>query len=485
MSKARLKSILLVGLIFSSIVLTCYMWFSEKLWPGGYNFFASMPFSFGREQVQSTLTKESLSDPQRIVVTNVGNRSVYAPDTDEGAAVVQTVKEILKATLSSAESMPAIEEEWNGALKSKSMHVVYPVAYDGRLFANILGVQQNNPAIKTAKEFVISTGDIVSSDIGVYSRDALTGEIVKIPVKWDKEQLETQIEQTAMDSIGNYSYSFELHFDDHVLDPTKVELQQQDGTAAAQQPAYLESDVLIMPLRSTGRMIKEINPLFDNEYNRGMIEDVLRQFGFNTIGARKYMESDNSIVYVENYGTLKFHSNGLIEYKAVNPEKGISLNGATSGASYGSILACVDFVNTLWNRALPGQRLNLNISSDVVDVRSRDFTLTMDYYAEGTAVCMEIPMNNAHEAMHHAVEIQVMDNRMVSYRQVMTYFEPTEETVRMGSAIDALDSLFADNQWQGETISDLYLTYILNGSSLWQPMWAAKAGNQVVTVIGQ
>ena len=481
MSKARVKSILLVGLIISSILLTCYMWFSEKLWPGGYNFFANVPFSFGRGQLQSTLTKESLSDPQRVIVTCVGNRSVYAPDTDEGAAVVQTVKEVLKAALSSTETMPATDEEWNGALKSKSMHVVYPVAYDGQLFANILGVQQSSPAIKTAKEFVISAGDIVSSDISVYSRDALTGEILRILVRWDKEQLDTQIQQTALDSIGNYSYSFELHFDDHRLEPAQV----QDGTAVAQQPAYLESDVLIMPLRSTARMIKEINPLFDNDYNRGMIEDVLRQFGFNTIGARKYMESDNSIVYVENYGTLKIHSNGLIEYKAVHPEKGISLNGATSGASYGSILACVDFVNTLWNRALPGQRLNLNISSDVVDMRSRDFMLTMDYYAEGIAVGMEMPKSNAHEAMHHAVEIQVSDDRMISYRQVMTYFEPTEETVRMGSAIDALDSLFADAQWQGQTISDLYVTYVLNGSSLWQPVWAAKTGNQVVTVIGQ
>lgn len=485
MNKARLKSILLMGLIFSSIVLTCYMWFSEKLWPDGYNFFANMPFSFRKEELQSTLTKESLSDPQRIVVTNVSNRSVYAPDTEEGAAVVQTAKDILKLTLSSSESSSAVEEEWNGALKSKSMHVVYPVAYDGRLFANILGVQQNSSAIKTAKEFVISPGDMVSSDISVYSRDALTGEIVKIPVQWDKAALETQIEQMALDSIGNYSYSFELHFDDQAQEPEQLELQQAEGTSTVQQPVYLESDVLLMPLRSTAHIIKEINPLYDNDYNRGMVEEILRCFGFNAAGAQKYMESDNSVVYVENYGTLKIHPNGLIEYKAVDAEKGISLNGATSGASYGSILSCVDFVNTLWNSAVPGQRLNVNISSDVVDVRSRDFTLTMDYYAEGTPVSMEMQASNSHEAVHHAVEIQVSDDRMVSYRQVMTYFESTEETVRMGSAIDALDILFADNQRQGETISDLYLTYVLNGSTLWQPIWAARIGDRVVKVIGQ
>lgn len=485
MSKARLKSILLVGLVFSSIVLTCYIWFSEKLWPEGYNFFANMPFSFGKPQLQSTLTKETLSDPKRVVVTNAGNRRVYAPDTPEGNALMGTVKQILKLAVASSDGATAPNDEWNGALKNKCMHVVYPVAYDSRLFANILGVQQPGGSVKTAKEFIIFAGDIVSSDISVYSRDVLTGEIVKIPVKWDRTALEQQIAQAAPENTGagQYAYSFELHFDDHVTDPDQVELQQTDGSSM--QKAYLESDVLVTLDSSAAHIIKEINPLYDNDYNRGMIEEILRCFGFNVSGARKYMESDNSIVYVENYGTLKIHPDGLIEYRALDPEKGLPLSAASSGASYGSMLSCVDFVNTLWNSALPGIRLNLNISSDVVEMRSRDFTLTMDYYAEGSRVNMAIPQTNAHEAVSHAVEIQVTDDRIVSYRQVMTYFEPTEETVRVGSAITALDHLIADNQLEGGTISDLYLTYVPSGSTLWQPVWAATVGHETVPVIGQ
>ncbi len=482
MGKARLKSILLVGLILSSIVLTCHIWFSEKLWPDGYNFFANIPFSFGKGELQSTLTKETLSDPNRIVVTNVEKRNVYTPDTQESIELVQTVKDILKLALTASGSASATEEEWNGTLRSKSIHVTYPVAYDGRLFASIMGVPQDNLGLKAVQEFVIFAGDIVSSNVSVYSRDAVSGEVVKIGVRYDKAALLAMIEQLAVDSIGAPSYSFELHFDDHTQE---TQDQQPDANTMVSQNVYLESDVLVMLNRNTGRMMKEINLLYDNDYNQGMVEEILRCFGYNSSGSRKYMESDNSVVYVENYGTIKIHPNGLVEYKAVDLEKGIPLDSSAAGTSYDSILACVDFVNTLWNSVYPGQRLNVNISSDVVDIRNKDFTLTMDYYADGTVVSMELPQTNSHEALEHAVEIQVADNRIVSYRQVMTFFEPTEETINIGSAIDALDILFADSQLNGNSISDLYLTYVMSGSTLWRPTWAAKVDGEIVKVAVQ
>lgn len=479
MGKARLKSIVLVGLILCSIVLTCRIWFSEKLWPDGYNFFANIQFSFGKGELQSTLTKETLSDPSRIVVTNIEKRSVYTPDTGETTQLLQTVKDVLKLALTTSGTTSATEEEWKGALRSKSIHVTYPVAYDGRLFANMMGVPQETVGLKAVQEFVIFAGDIVSSNVSVYSRDAVSGEVVKIAVRYDKAALAAMIEQMAVHSIGTLSYSFELHFDDHMQDP---EVQQPDSNTMVSQNVYLESDVLVMLNRNTGRMMKEINLLYDNDYNQGMVEEILRCFGYNSSSSRKYKESDNSIVYVENYGTMKIHPNGLVEYKAVDLEKGIPLDDAASGTSYDSILACVDFVNSLWNSVYPGQKLNVNISSNVVDIRDKDFTLAMDYYADGTVVSVELPQTNSHETLEHAVEIQISNNRIVSYRQLMTFFEPTEETIKIGSAIDALDVLFADSQLNGNSISDLYLTYVMSGSTLWRPTWAAKVDGEIVKV---
>ena len=64
----RFKSILLVLLVISSIVLTINKWFNEKLWPEGYNFFAVITdkFSFGKDKFISSLTKETISFPKNI-----------------------------------------------------------------------------------------------------------------------------------------------------------------------------------------------------------------------------------------------------------------------------------------------------------------------------------------------------------------------------------------------------------------------------------
>ena len=45
MKKETLKTIVLVLLVLSSIILTANNWFSEKLWPDGYNFFSNIGFS--------------------------------------------------------------------------------------------------------------------------------------------------------------------------------------------------------------------------------------------------------------------------------------------------------------------------------------------------------------------------------------------------------------------------------------------------------
>ena len=69
MKKESLKTAALVLLVFCSIILTINKWFSEKLWPDGYNFFSNLTsyFSFGEKPVEKTyyLSKENISNPSK------------------------------------------------------------------------------------------------------------------------------------------------------------------------------------------------------------------------------------------------------------------------------------------------------------------------------------------------------------------------------------------------------------------------------------
>ena len=83
----RLKSILLVLLVISSIVLTINKWFNEKLWPEGYNFFSNVKnhiFSDTKEKSDFDYEiTEDILNPSKIILNN-GNEeessSLYAQD---------------------------------------------------------------------------------------------------------------------------------------------------------------------------------------------------------------------------------------------------------------------------------------------------------------------------------------------------------------------------------------------------------------------
>ncbi len=471
-SKKNLKTYVLIFLIISSVLLTVKIWFSEKLWPEGYNFFAVITdkFSFGDDDFVSSLTKETISFPKNLVVTNLEKRSVYAADSESFAAMVPDVKELLRLALESGEAAPASEEEWSLALKNRSVHVVYPVAYDSRLFLSILGSYRTDGASMPVREFVITPDGSAADRVSVYIRNYDTSALTRAHVAWSHERLEDMIDAYALSSIGDLSYSSELNFD------------KSDGSTGAQQKVLIESNVLIQLNKRLNNVVEEFNPVYNGgEFNTYLMDSLLRQFDYNISGARKYTERDNSIVFVENYSTLKLHPNGLVEYKAVDDTKGIDLGSGND--FYQGLLGCVDFVNRIWGEVLPSRALNINISSDVIDTKTNAFRLTMDYFADGAEISIGLPQSTSHQAMTHAVEIEVVGGKIVSYRQVLAYFEPGDMATDSVSAIDALDKLMAAGNAEGQIIRDLYPVYISDGSAYRTSAWAAKTADNRIVVI--
>jgi len=105
MKKENVKNYVLTILIISSMLLTGKIWFDEKLWPEGYNFFSVIKekFAFGSGKITSSLTKETISFPKTLIVNNVEKRSIYTSDSESFAAIVPDAKELLRLALESNE----------------------------------------------------------------------------------------------------------------------------------------------------------------------------------------------------------------------------------------------------------------------------------------------------------------------------------------------------------------------------------------------
>lgn len=471
MKKENVKTYALVLLIVCSIGLTGKIWFDEKLWPEGYNFFSVIKekFAFGGGEFVSSLTKETISFPSTIIVNNADKRSIYTDKSDSFHAIVPDAKKLITYAFESTETAPATDAEWSMAVKTRSIHITYPVAYESKLFLNILGSYKTGGASVPAKEFIISPGDSVSPNVNVYIRNHSTGEILKAPVKWDKKALEDMIVMYAVDSIGDLSYSTELNFD-------KTNVPDNTEDSNVEQKVFIEPTVPIQLNRKLTDMVRISNPLYDDGFDRDAVEKILRKFDYNTSGVKRYTERDNSEVYVENYSTLKIHPNGLVEYKAIDPSKGISLGGTDF---HGNLLACVDFVNLMWQDVFPETPLNINISSNVTDIKGRGFTLTMEYFEGGIQVVTDIPLSG----IKHAVEIEVYDGKIISYKQHFAVFHPAGMSSRSVSAIDALDVLLSRQDLGGQSIKELYPVYVKSEEPYRVSAWAVKTSSGQVIII--
>ena len=82
----RMKTILLVVLVISSIVLTINKWFNEKLWPEGYNFFSDVKnffFSSDKEQKEYLFDPvEEVLKPSEIITNNSQNHVLYTKSSE-------------------------------------------------------------------------------------------------------------------------------------------------------------------------------------------------------------------------------------------------------------------------------------------------------------------------------------------------------------------------------------------------------------------
>lgn len=474
MKKEHFKTVILVLLVFSSIILTVNKWFSEKLWPDGYNFFSNLTnyFSFGDKTDDKTyyLSKENISNPSKIIVNGNELRSIYKHTSLEYNSMLSDVKEILKNGLSCESFEEISQENWTNALKKASIYISYPVAYDSKTFSAIMDCGVGDFGISHMQEFIIAAGDNITGKPHLLIKDASnTEKISDITLNTNSLNIDKLISTYATSSVGEYPYSFELNFD--------------KTNDAIEQKIVLEPQVLLSIGQVSNPSATCINYFEDISSDRQLYNRFLKAFGYNTTNLRKNVNLDNSIVFVENYSSVTMHPDGYLEYRSIDDTKGINLGTGVNSTFYDSFIDCIEFVNNIWDTACSELNMDINLSSVNVE-GNNSFKLTIDYYANGMEVVSRLAKTESHDKMNHAIEITVKNSKIVSYKQIVRGYSINSDMAECGSAIEALDILMANDTIKSDTIEDLYLAYNqIENSSLCVPYWVAKTDKNEIRII--
>lgn len=464
MLKERIKTCLLVILITSSIIISLKLWFGEKLWSIGYNFFSNITIFSDFNKTSYYLSKENISYPEKIIVNNFETRNLYTHTQKEYNEISESVLRILKQSISNSEFSDANSKDWNTALSLGSIYISYPVAYDTTLLCKILDIEAKNLKTKSVKEFIIVPSTIQnSSAVSVYTKDYNSAKVFNTVITADSEEILKIINNYSKDSLNLLPYSFELNFDS--MDDINVE-----------QKVVIEPTVTLSLDTSRLSKIKANNYLKDIYYNDNLSGRLLDAFGYNTTNTKSSMvDKNNTAVYVENFSTLKIYNDGLIEYKALDSTKGIPLSNYSGATLYDNFIACIEFVNNLWDKTLPGEPLNINLTSDIIGINDgNSFKITMDYYVNGKMIVCS-------DSGYHGIEIIVENGNIVEYRQYFNEFYGTTDYVTTSSSIDAIDKLYDDETIENGSISQLNIIYNKTDNN-WYPVWAAKLNGKNIII---
>ncbi len=475
MKKEKLKTAILTVLISGAILLAANVWFGSGMWPRGYDFFVSFPsrtfFSqiFRKEQPY-TSPMENLAKPRMLVVTNGASRGVYYNSDASFARYFNAVNDFFKTVLSDDSLMflsTAVEEkEWFDVLRNdeildtKSIYISYSTAMSPRLFAQAIGTEHTwlQGYADAVREFIVAPVGDTGYDVLLYVRSREEGTVSKFYINYpQKEDLFSTI--AGMTENHGYSYAFELNLHD-----------SQVGIGGGVEQKVVMEPLLVISPRS-GKSVPLIgeNPIA----SRTDTEALLSAFGYRERGVNRYTGAEGTIHFVENYGSINIHPDGLVEYYAVDAEKGVNILPKEGGTPtlYDSLNGAVTFAARVWESLVPDKPFDALVSSDLVENETAEYTFYLDYYYEG------VPITMAAGDMNHAAEIHVKNGRIVEYRHLLRRFAAAgekEEDIPMLSAIDGIYAML-EGQEEQIRIQDLYVSYIEDAAQgAKRPVWCAK-----------
>ncbi|MGM9551061.1 MAG: hypothetical protein ACI3XA_02285 [Clostridia bacterium] len=447
MLKERLKTILIVVLLASCVLLTYETWFKSSV--TGENLFrfeiSDLPIVrlFTGEKNTVSVPKENLSKPRKLVV-NDGSLWVPYYNTDEAFDNLnEKISAILKSCLSghSAKVTQITYKEWLANLDKPSVYVEYPIAVTPEMLANILNTTSKDMPFGLN---IVRDGIIIpegEKGVCVAIRDSISSKAWQFYIEdeflaFPEAVLALFTKQNSRDGYYEFAYSTLI------------------GDGIGEGGVTVEDLVLFSDNDANIRDIYAHNPLSGADYG-----NLLKSFSFNPSPIRRYSDEYGGENYVENYATVRIYPDGYIEYSSVKEGKGIDLV-QKDGNGYEILNSAIDFAEKLWN-SISKEPLNVLVSG--VEETETGSKITFDYYCGGREVAVAYD-KEGREPLYHAIEISVQNGQITSYRQYLRYYEEAVTYTGQESFITALDyyvDLFKSEK--NAIITDMYPGYFDGG----------------------
>ena len=448
-TKERIKSLLLAVLVSSSIILTGLIWFDKKLWPDGYDFFSVYSETF----IGRFFSKLSDKNEQALNINDTGAlKSIFAPRTamlsyDDGSRINYNITQpageeitkqintaISKALAESSQSEVS-ETEWQNSLMSKGIFADYSVPVSFQAISVFLNGQSPDFEIMdTFDKMCINLKAATSTSVPIFFRNSSSGKHVVMYAPMNSNSFEQILSSSSSASQFNLSYSFELNLDKRV-----------EGAGENHQKIVLDSYILL-PLNSV--KLSVIDKTYIDMRNSDLLGEFLETFNLNLNTARKLVQADDTVLYVNSNSTLTLGNNGYIEYAPSVSSKGIKIgeeNSVTTAAA-----GSAKIIDNLLRYAGSDQSTTLYISSPLLENSDGEYTFTFDYVFAGNPIASDT----------HGLEVEVKNGYITSLRaNLKSYYlldagkerEPLE-------LIDELYSKLSSNN-ENITIDELYFGY--------------------------
>lgn len=466
MKKDKIASVSLILLVICSIVLTIKIWISEELWPDGRNFFVStekilscLPFTDEDELEPDAVAPlhETVFKPASIAVSVPGKgRAIYSGGDDAALSELNDISKIVLSKIfkSDESGSEVLQEEYYDTLKSRSVLVKYPVSLPTKIVGHMCEINSSPvfDEVSKIKDFSIIPDSATDDAVLVYMHDPAQNRIIKYKANNCRRLFD--------DAVSNYGKN-----DNRFVSAYELGFYKSD--------IGMEQKVIFDPLvyidtsseKSETSVITGSSPFDKSEPSELDVETINRfisAFGYNPNSVRRYTDNDGTLVFVENYGTIKLYRNGLLEYTTTTPEKGINMQiHSEIQDNPQNTLDAVDCVSEIlgnvWDILSAGELPDVRLNSTVTDNYS-DYKMKFDFRYDGYPIIINTGNIN------HAVEFEVKNNRLISLKAYIRSYEAVGSASENITSLEALDSFFEELN-NDSVASDLFLGYVDYGTN--------------------
>lgn len=477
--KERIKSFVLVALIFLGVGLTSITWVDERLWPDGYSLFVNVrewPLIRNFFKNSYSLPMENLSKARKIVIADgMGTSAVFYNGDRIFDAVYEDIDNLLLGFLSGETEVMATthltKENVRELLNEQVMYayINYSVAMPPSFFGQLMGVAESDSlsSVTAVRDFfLLPTGE---DSLELLAIDSEKESVMRYELSYGKTS--GLIEKFT-------EYVSGVSADNNCVMALQMNMDKASPDDAVQMKTLLDS-FLVLDSASTA-ISEKAEIVSKNPVNSGEMDAVVSCFSFNPASIYRYVDSFGTVVYLENDSSLKIYKNGLVEYEALDVDYGIPLSGGKG--LYESLNSAIRFAGKVYSSAVSESEFTMNVASDIMFSESGEMNFSFDYYHEGTPISTDIDTPSG--KMEHAAEITVAEGKIKGFKMLLREYKETgknRETMNIYGAIDKVALKYEDRE-EPVKIDDMFLAYKEDGlSETLVPLWVGYAeGKRII-----